>query len=127
MNPRKHAISSVKQFKGKIEDYLPIHELLDDTKGVMNNHTNRFCTHNMWFCYKIIPLVFGYNIINSDGKEIDTVDIALRHVAEDFKFKFIPTVQDFLKHMEVQDWMKNAIKDIDNQESKDNIKLIKNE
>jgi hypothetical protein len=78
----------------------------------------------MWFCYKVIPLVFGYTIINSDGKEVDTVDIALQHVAEDFRFKFIPTLQDYLKHMEVQPWMQNANKIIESEEAINNIKLI---
>ena len=125
MNPYYHSKSSVKKWKGKIEDYLPIHTLLDDPKTCMNNHTNRFATHNIWFCYKIIPMIFGYTITNSDGKEVDTTDVALLHVAEDFRFKFIPTLEDYLKHMEVQDWMKNANKTIQSQESIDNIKLLK--
>jgi hypothetical protein len=113
-NPLIHSKSSVKRWGGKVEDYLPLHELLDSPKVTMNNNTARMLTHNVWFCYQIIPKIFGYNITNSDGKSVDTVDIAMLHVAEDFRMKFVPTAQDYLKHMELQPWMNNGVKDIDN-------------
>jgi hypothetical protein len=112
-----HAKSSVKRWKGSVGDYLPIHELLDSPKSTMNNNTGRMMTHNTWFAYTIIPKIFGYNIINSDGKSVDTVDIAMLHIAEDFRYQ-IPTPQDFLKHMEVQAWMNNGVKPIPSQEGK---------
>lgn len=116
-NPLIHSRSSVKRWGGKVEDYLPIHELIDSPKVTMNNNSSRMLTHNIWFCYHIIPKIFGYNINNSDGKSIDTVDIAMLHVAEDFRMKFIPTVQDYLKHLEIQPWMNNGVKNIDNPEA----------
>lgn len=121
-NPLIHSQSSKKRWGGKVEDYLPIHELLDSPKATMNNNTSRMLTHNIWFCYHIIPKIFGYNITNSDGKSVDTVDIAMLHVAEDFRMKFIPTVQDYLRHMEVQAWMCNGVKDVNNSESTQNAK-----
>jgi len=117
-NPMIHAKSSVKRWGGKVEDYIAIHELLDSPKATMNNNTSRMLTHNIWFIYHIIPKIFGYNITNSDGKSVDPVDIAMLHVAEDFRMKFVPTVQDYLKHMEVQTWMCNGVKEIDNEEGK---------
>ena len=39
------------------------------------------------------------------------------HVAEDFAYKFIPTPQDYFKHMQLQPWMNNGVKPIDNPES----------
>lgn len=116
-NPYIHSLSSVKRFGGTVNDYINIHELLDSPKCTMNNNTSRMLTHNIWFCYTIIPKIFGYNITNSDGKRVDTVDIAMLHVAEDFRMKFIPTVQDYLKHMEVQKWMCNGIKVIESSEA----------
>jgi hypothetical protein len=85
----------------------------------MNNNTGRMMTHNTWFAYTIIPKIFGYNIINSDGKSVDTVDIAMLHIAEDYRMTGIPTPQDFLKHMEVQPWMNNGVKPVPSQESKE--------
>lgn len=113
-NPKIHSQSSVKRWGGKIEDYLAIHELLDSPKATMNNNTSRMLTHNVWFCYQIIPKIFGYDIVNSAGKRVDTVDIAMLHISEDFRHKFIPTAQDYLKHMVIQPWMNNGVKDINN-------------
>lgn len=116
-NPLIHAKSSVKRWGGDISNYMPIHILLDSPKECMNNNTGRCLTHNTWFAYHIIPRVFGYNIVNSDGKSVDTVDIAMLHIAEDFRMKFIPTPQDYLKHMSVEPWMNNGVKIIDNPEA----------
>ena len=113
-----HSKSSVKRWGGKVEDYLELHELLDSPKSTMNNNTGRMMTHNTWFAYTIIPKIFGYNIINSDGKSVDTVDIAMLHIAEDYRMTGVPTPQDFLKHMEVQAWMNNGVKPIPSQEGK---------
>lgn len=116
-NPMIHSKSSVKRWGGKPEDYLAIHELIDSPKATMNNNSSRALTHNTWFAYTIIPKIFGYNITNSDGKSVDTVDIAMLHIAEDFRMKFVPTPQDYLKHMEVQAWFNNGVKVIDNPEA----------
>ena len=61
--------------------------------------------------------LFGYNITNSENKSVDTVDIAMLHVSEDFRHRFIPTPQDYLKHIVLQPWMNNGVKDVDNDES----------
>lgn len=124
-NPLIHSKSSVKRWGGKVEDYLPLHILLDSPKSTMNNNTSRMLTHNTWFIYEIIPKVFGYNIVNSDGRSVDTVDIARMHVAEDFRFKGVPTPQDYLQHMEIQPWMNNGIREIPSEESKKEIELLK--
>ena len=116
-NPEIHSKSSVKRWGGKISDYIEIHRLIDSTKATMNNNTARTLTHNTWFAYEIIPRIFGYNIINSDGKSVDTVDIAMLHIAEDFRNRFVPTPQDYLKHLQLQPWMNNGVKDVDNPEA----------
>ena len=116
-NPMIHSKSSVKRWGGKVEDYLAIHELIDSPKATMNNNSARLLTHNTWFAYTIIPKIFGYNIINSDGRSVDSVDIAMLHIAEDFRMKFVPTPQDYLKHVVVQPWFNNAVKNIDNPEA----------
>ena len=116
-NPMVHSRSSMKRWGGVEEDYLAIHKLLDSPKATMNNNTSRMLTHNTWFAYEVIPLIFGYNIINSDGRSVDVVDIAMLHIAEDFRHKFIPTPQDYLQHMQVQPWMNNGVKPIGNEAS----------
>jgi hypothetical protein len=123
-NPLIHSKSSVKRWGGSVKDYLPIHELIDSPKATMNNNSSRLLTHNTWFAYTIIPKIFGYNIINSDGKSVDTIDIAMLHIAEDFRMKFVPTPQDYLKHLEVQPWMNNGVKELDNEDGKEEIKNL---
>jgi hypothetical protein len=113
-NPLIHSQSSVKRWGGKVEDYLPIHELIDSPKACMNNNSSRLVTHNVWFCYNIIPKIFGYNLINSNGKRVDTIDIAMLHVAEDFRHRFVPTLEDYLKHLELPAWIHNGVKDVEN-------------
>ena len=113
-NPLIHSKSSVKRWGGKVEDYIQIHELIDSPKSTMNNNTSRCLTHNTWFAYHIVPKIFGYNIVNSDGKSVDVVDIAMLHIEEDFRMKFVPTPQDYLKHLQLQPWMNNGVKIVDN-------------
>lgn len=125
-NPLIHSKSSVKRWGGKVEDYIAIHELIDSPKVTMNNNTSRTLTHNTWFAYHIVPKVFGYNIVNSDGKSVDTVDIAMLHIAEDFRMKFVPTPQDYLKHLQLQPWMNNGVKDLDNDEGKKIVEELNN-
>lgn len=120
-NPLIHSKSSVKRWGGKVEDYLPLHELIDSPKATMNNNSARALTHNTWFAYTIMPKVFGYNITNSDGKSVDVVDIAMLHIAEDFRMKFVPTAQDYLQHIQVQAWFNNGVKVLDSQEAKDEV------
>ena len=115
-NPLIHSKSSVKRWGGKVEDYLPLHELIDSPKAMMNNNSVRVLTHNTWFAYHIMPKIFGYNIINSDGKSVDVVDISMLHIAEDFRMKFVPTPQDYLQHLQVQAWFNNGVKELDNKE-----------
>ena len=38
-------------------------------------------------------------------------DICEFHILEDFGMKYIPTAQDYLEHIDFQDWMQNGIKD----------------
>ena len=113
-NAHLHSVSSVKRWGGKVEDYISLHELIDSPKASMNNNSSRLITHNVWFCYHIIPKIFGYNLINSSGKRVDTIDIAMLHVAEDFRMKFVPTLEDYLKHLSLPDWIHNGVKDVNN-------------
>jgi len=57
-------------------------------------------------------------ITNSDGRSVDVVDVAMLHIAEDFRMKFVPTPQDYLKHLQVQPWMNNGVKELDTEEGK---------
>jgi hypothetical protein len=106
--PYIHAQSSAKRFGGKAEDYLPIHNLMDSSKGAVADNRHRALTHNSWFLSVILEKIFGITITNSDGRVVSVRDIGEQHVLEDFGCKFIPTAQDYLAEMEFKDWMQNG-------------------
>lgn len=107
MKPYTHALSSAKQFGGKPEDYLPIHDCLDSSKGVIADNRHRALTHNAWFLSVMLERIFGTNITNSDGKLVSVRSIGEQHVGEDFG-GFIPSATDFLQEMEIMPWMVNG-------------------
>lgn len=47
--PMVHAESSVRKWGGKPEDYMPIHNLMDSSKGTIADSRHRALTHNTWF------------------------------------------------------------------------------
>jgi hypothetical protein len=108
MKPHIHAESSVKQFGGKPEDYLEIHQFMDCSKGIVADHRHRAFTHNTWFIMFVLPRVFGDTIKNSDGKAVSVRDIGEQHVLEDFRGKFIPSGQDWIAKLPYEEWMNNG-------------------
>jgi hypothetical protein len=48
------------------------------------------------------------------------------HIAEDFRMKFVPTLQDYLKHLVLPAWIHNGVKDIENSEATENAKQLLN-
>lgn len=101
-HPLHHALSSVKKHRGKVEDYLPLHNWFDETKAHFPDMRHRALRHHaegIFWAEK----EFGVFIINSDGKMIPTRVLAEQHVMEDIGF--IPTIKDYLEHMTVQNWM----------------------
>lgn len=46
MKPYLHAKNSVKSFGGKLEDYLPIHDFLDESKAHFPDMRHRAMLHN---------------------------------------------------------------------------------
>lgn len=106
--PDIHAKSSAKIFGGNPEDYIAIHEFLDQSKAYMPDVRHRALTHNSFFVEVIIPKIFGKTITNSNGKQVFTQEIAEQHVLEDYKKKFIPTPQDWLENINLKEWMVNG-------------------
>lgn len=103
--PWIHSMSSAKKWGGVPEDYFPIHELMDSSKGSMPDNRHRALTHNSWFLSTILQKIFGINITNSDGKLVSVRDIGEQHILEDFGGRFIPTASDYLEEMEYMPWM----------------------
>lgn len=106
--PYIHALSSAKKFGGIPEDYMDIHNLMDSSKASLADCRHRALTHNAWFIGFVVEKVFGSTRSNSLGKIYSVRDVAELHVLEDYGMRFIPTVQDFLSLIPVQDWMNNG-------------------
>ena len=110
-NPLKHSKSSVKIWKGTIEDYIEIHKKLDCSKKYFPDNRHRILTHNMFFVFEVIIPLFGEYITNSDGREVSVKDICEYHILEDYRMKFIPTPQDWIENIKLKSWMQNGIGD----------------
>lgn len=102
MKPYLHALVSVKRWGGKPEDYLPIHDFIDCTKAHMPDMRHRAILHSSFGVY-LCERLFGHNITNANARLVSVRDIAERHVLDDMGT--IPTVQDYLKHMPILNWL----------------------
>lgn len=102
--PYVHALSSARKWGGEPDDYLPIHNLMDSSKGAIADSRHRALTHTSWFLW-VLEQVYGSTITNSAGRTISVRDIGEQHILEDFGGRFIPTPQDYLEGMEVREWM----------------------
>ena len=105
MKPLHHAQISAKRYGGVIEDYIEIHDFFDSSKAAFADVRHRAILHNSFGIY-LAERIFGTYITNAQGKKVSVRDIAEDHVAEDMGGR-IPSVQDWLQHLEIQPWMKN--------------------
>jgi len=80
-HPLIHAKSSAKKFGGKLEDYIHLHDWLDETKAWVG--------------------IFGKSFINSDGKTVYTRYVGEQHIKEDC-FNYIPTAKDWIDALQVE-------------------------
>jgi hypothetical protein len=105
-HPFHHAKSSAKRFGGKPEDYQALHDFMDSSKSTYASWQHRAILHNAFGIY-IAERIFGATITNSDGKQVPTRVVAEQHVKEDLGW--IPTVQDWMKHLGHEEWMTRGV------------------
>jgi hypothetical protein len=104
-HPYHHALSSVNKWGGQVEDYLPIHDWFDASKAFLADFRHRALRHHaegIFWCEE----VFGHTITNADGRVVPVRFVGEQHVKEDLGW--IPTLQDWFKHIRVQPWMAKA-------------------
>ena len=101
-HPYHHALSSVKKWGGKPEDYLPIHDWFDASKAFLPDFRHRALRHHAEGIFWAEE-VFGVTLTNSVGTVIPVRWVGEQHVKEDLGW--IPTLQDWFKHIRVQPWM----------------------
>ena len=115
-HPFHHALSSVKRWGGRPEDYQRIHDWFDESKAHLADVRHRALRHHsegIFLCEQL----FGNTITNSDGRVIPVCWIGEQHVQEDLGW--IPTVKDWLEHMRLAPWMgRNGRLPLDDEERK---------
>lgn len=102
MKPYIHAQNSVRAFGGCVEDYLPVHDFLDESKAHFADMRHRALLHSSWGVF-LAERVLGHTIKNSDGRVVQVRDVAEMHIMEDMGR--IPSVQDYLQGMPMYSWL----------------------
>jgi hypothetical protein len=102
-HPLHHAESSVRKWGGRADDYMPIHQWLDDTKETFCDFRHRALRHHSQGVFEC-ERVFGTSIRNSDGKLIPVRYIAELHIREDCG-GIVPSVSDWLSRIRREAWM----------------------
>lgn len=80
---------------------------MDSSKSTIADSRHRALTHNAWFIGTdgMLERIFGVTLTNSAGRVISVRDIGEQHVMEDFGNRFIPSAQDYLESIPMQEWM----------------------
>lgn len=100
--PIVHAESSAKKFGGVAEDYIRIHDLMDEPKGAHATMKFRAIFHSAYGIF-LVEKVFGRKFTNSAGRTVAVRDVAEQHVLEDLGC--IPSLDEWLAEMTVKPWM----------------------
>lgn len=108
-HPYHHAISSARRFGGAPEDYIKFHDWLDGSKAHVADFRHRALRHHTEGIF-MMEQIFGSTMTNSDGRVVPVRYIGEQHVKEDLGR--IPTVADWLLHIEPQRWMLGRGKDL---------------
>lgn len=101
-HPYHHALSSVKKWGGKVEDYQPIHDWFDESKAHMADFRHRALRHHSEGIFMAEKL-FGSTITNSDGRVVMVRYIGEQHVQEDLGH--IPSINDWFRQIKPEAWM----------------------
>lgn len=113
-HPYHHALSSVKKWGGKPEDYQTIHDWFDESKAHVADFRHRALRHHSEGIF-MAEKIFGTTITNSDGRVVPVRYIGEQHVKEDLGK--IPTVADWLLNIQPETWMlgrnRNLEKELD--------------
>jgi hypothetical protein len=105
-HPLLHSKSSAKKFGGIPEDYIHLHNWLDETKAWYGHSLHRMFRHHSEGIFEMERL-FGQSFINSDGKVVYTRYVGEQHVKEDC-YNYIPTAREWIQALDAKEkpmWM----------------------
>lgn len=100
-----HAKSSALRFGGEVDAYLPIHKWFDEPKRDVGDFRHRAIRHHMLGVRECVER-FGDFIDRGDGRTVAVALIGEQHLMEDCGF--LPTVDDWMRHLDAQPWMASA-------------------
>ena len=102
-HPLFHSEKSVALWGGQVEDYMPIHDWLDETKETFCDFRHRALRHHSQGIFEA-ERKFGKFITNSCGKRVPVRYIGEQHVKEDCGGR-VPSVADWFRNIRPESWM----------------------
>lgn len=136
MNSYYHAKASAKKWGGNPDQYIDIHEFIDGSKRIVGDVRHRSMYHHtegVWLCQRIFgrtitvggryPIHAEPNLLDerepTTSPTIGVVDygplreipvrlIAELHIIQDLGW--IPSPSDYIKNMELKQWMGGAVR-----------------
>jgi hypothetical protein len=106
-HPYHHALSSVRIWGGRVEDYQAIHNWFDASKMILADFRHRALRHHAEGIF-MAETIFGSTITLATGRVIPVRWIGEQHVREDLGF--IPSFADWVKAIRPEPWMGRALK-----------------
>ncbi|MFT4026811.1 MAG: hypothetical protein QM676_08435 [Novosphingobium sp.] len=97
-----HALSSVRRWGGRAEDYLILHQWFDESKKIVADPRHRALRHHAEGIF-MLETVFGVTIRNSDERDIPVRLIGEQHVLEDLGR--IPSFADWARLIQPMPWI----------------------
>ena len=101
-HPYHHALSSVRNWGGSIEDYLAVHVWFDGSKEILADFRHRALRHHAEGIF-MSERLFGTTLTLASGRQIPTRWIGEQHVREDLGH--IPSFADWARAIRPQPWM----------------------
>ena len=110
-HPLLHAKSSAKQFGGLPEDYIHLHNWMDETKSWVGHSHHRMFRHHSEGIFEMEEK-FGKSFVNSEGKVVYTRYVGEQHVKEDCN-NYIPSAKEWVNNISTNQrpsWMLRTLK-----------------
>jgi hypothetical protein len=109
-HPIIHAKSSAKKFGGKWEEYIHLHNWLDETKAWVGHQNHRMFRHHSEGIFEM-EKIFGQTFVNSENKIVYVRYVGEQHVREDC-YNHIPSASEWLKCITMREkpiWMSKTL------------------
>ena len=115
-----HALSSVRRWGGRPEDYLPLHQWFDQSKAIIADPRHRALRHHAEGIFQLEAL-YGATIENSDGRIVPVRMIGELHVQDDLGF--VPSFADWARLIAPRPWMMRGGAPLNTGEARERIVL----